>query len=91
MNAPVPYSGALVAIAVSAMFPATGVWAHGVPGDGASPWTAWNLTPEITLGTLLVTGLYVNGVCRLRHKADRARIWRHVCFFAGVAAVYLAL
>ena len=91
MNVFVFYSGALIAIAVSAMFPATAVWAHGVLEEGASPWTAWNLTPEITLGTLLVAGLYVNGVWRLRHKTDRARLWRHVSFFAGVGAVYLAL
>jgi putative membrane protein len=65
--------------------------AHATPGGGVGLWTAWNLTPEITLGTLLVAGVYSRGIWRVRRKTDQARIWRHVFFFAGVGAVYLAL
>ena len=70
---------------------AGGAFAHGTFPSGESPWTVWNLTPEITLGTLLVAALYGAGLWRRRHKSDRARVWRHVSFFAGLAAIFLAL
>lgn len=83
-------SGLVTFIAlISAM--ATAASAHGVLNDGVDPWTAWNLTPDITLGTLLVVGLYIGGLWRLRHKADRMRNWRHASFFAGLATIFLAL
>lgn len=68
-----------------------GAHAHGVLKPGENAWTAWNLTPEITLGTLLVAGLYVAGLWRRQHKTDTVRVWRHVSFFAGLAAIFLAL
>ena len=83
-------SGVVAFIALTTAM-ATAVSAHGVLNDGVDPWTAWNLTPDITLGTLLVAGLYSVGLWRLRHKTDRMRIWRHVSFFAGLAAIFLAL
>ena len=69
----------------------TAASAHGILNDGVDPWTAWNLTPDITIGTLLVAGLYSVGLWRLRHKTDRMRVWRHVSFFAGLTAIFLAL
>ena len=83
-------SGVVAFVALTTTM-ATAASAHGVLNDGVDPWTAWNLTPDITLGTLLVAGLYTGGLWRLRHKTDRMRIWRHVSFFAGLAAIFLAL
>lgn len=86
-----PIISGVVAFIGSTTAMATAAFAHGVLNDGVDPWTAWNLTPDITLGTLLVAGLYSGGLWRLRHKMDRMRSWRHVSFFAGLAAVFLAL
>ena len=65
-------------------------FAHGILRPDESPWAAWNLTPEITLGTLLVAGLYAAGLWRRRHKTVRVRAWRQVSFFAGLAAMELS-
>jgi putative membrane protein len=69
---------------------ATASFASGVMNE-ASPWQSWNLTWEVTLGTLIVAGLYSRGIWRLKHKTDSARIWRHISFFTGLLAVFLAL
>jgi len=76
---------------VLSVLAARGAHAHGVLRPDESPWAAWNLTPEITLGTLLVAGLYAAGLWRRRDKSDRVRVWRHVSFFAGLAAIFVAL
>ena len=68
-----------------------GAFAHGLLRPGEDPWTTWNLTPEITLGTLLFAGLYAAGLWRRRAKSDRARGWRHLSFLAGLGAIFLAL
>jgi putative membrane protein len=65
--------------------------AHGTLSANESLWTAWNLTPEVTLGTLLAAALYGAGVWRRRRKSDRMRVWRHVSFYAGLTAIFLAL
>jgi len=75
---------------------ASAALAHGGPDAGESPWLAWRLTPDIVLGTLLVAGLYIAGLRRLRARtggarAERTRRLRHVSFFAGLAAIFLAL
>lgn len=87
----VPIASGVAALIALTMAAVTAASAHGVLNDGVDPWTAWNLTPDITLGTLLVAGLYTGGLWRLRHKMDRMRVWRHVSFFAGLAAIFLAL
>ena len=84
------YANALTVFVFGLVF-ARGAYAHGVRHADESLWAAWNLTPEITLGTLLVAGLYAAGLWRRRHKTDMVRIWRHVSFFAGLAAIFLAL
>ncbi len=76
---------------VLSLLAAHGAYAHGVLEPGENAWTAWNLTPEVTLGTLLVAGLYAAGLWRRRHKTDPVRVWRHAAFFAGLAAIFLAL
>lgn len=91
MNVPLLLLGALFVFIGMIMFPVTSAWAHGALDDNANPWTAWNLTPDIVLGALLVAGLYTNGLWRLRHKTGRVRVWRHVSFLAGLTAVFLAL
>ncbi len=80
-----------LAVFVFSLVVARGAYAHGVLQAGESLWTAWNLTPEITLGTALVAALYGTGLWRRRHKTDAGRVWRHVSFFAGLAAIFLAL
>ncbi|MCL6646109.1 MAG: cytochrome c oxidase assembly protein [Dehalococcoidia bacterium] len=52
------------------------------------PWTAWNFSPEILAGTLLLGALYVRGLARERHMAGPARA---AAFFCGLAAVLLSL
>ncbi|MFQ5784941.1 MAG: cytochrome c oxidase assembly protein [Alphaproteobacteria bacterium] len=66
-------------------------YAHGILQADESPWTAWHLTPDITLGTVLIACLYAAGLWRRRYRTERMRIWRHVSFFAGLAAIFLAL
>lgn len=74
--------------------------AHGGLHPGESLWLAWRLTPDITLGTLLVAGLYIAGLRRRRSRGgsrtggargERTRTLRHLSFFAGLAAIFLAL
>lgn len=91
MNILAPISGALIAIIVLMVLTGTDAFAHGVSIDNANPWTAWNLTPDIALGTILVLALYSAGAWRQRHKADRARTWRYAFFFAGLTVIFLAL
>jgi putative membrane protein len=68
-----------------------GALAHDSLSPGQNPWTAWNLTPDIILGTALFAVLYSAGIRRRRHKTDTGRIWRHGFFFAGLGAIFLAL
>ncbi|MGH8229306.1 MAG: hypothetical protein ACRET2_16700 [Steroidobacteraceae bacterium] len=55
--------------------------------------TAWQFTPEITLGLVLLAWLYAAGMrrrARAAHGSGRWN-WRPCCFFAGVATLYIAL
>lgn len=79
------------AVLILIPFAAGDAFAHGLLQPDESPWTAWHLTPEVTLGTFVVAGLYAAGLWRRRHKADRMRVWRHVSFIAGLGAIFLAL
>lgn len=85
--------GALLGVFVagSALFASEPAFAHGTLEAGESPWLAWRLTPDITLSTLFVAYLYVAGIWSRRQKTDGPRIWRNVFFFAGLAAIFLAL
>lgn len=53
-------------------------------------WSAWQFTPDIVIGTLLVALVYVAGMARHR-AAQLPQILRHVAFFTGLAVVFLAL
>jgi putative membrane protein len=54
-------------------------------------WTAWNITPEIFIGTVIVAAIYGAGLWKQRRKQHAAASWPHVAFFSGLAAVFLAL
>ena len=57
----------------------------------ATAWTTWDITPDIVIPTVLVAACYVAGLLRRGAATQAMRPWRHVCFFAGLAAVFLAL
>jgi len=54
-------------------------------------WTAWHLTPDIVIPTALVAIVYIVGMLRRRTVTEPLPPWRHVSFFGGLAAVFLAL
>ncbi|MGH8280646.1 MAG: cytochrome c oxidase assembly protein [Gammaproteobacteria bacterium] len=54
-------------------------------------WNIWNLTPALSIGTLLALVVYVNGLFRRRTTAAPVSAWRHVVYVAGVLSVFLAL
>jgi putative membrane protein len=65
---------------------------HGHIVSSHDPWSEWPLTPGITLGTLAITWLYIAGQRPARVSPnDRPGAARHLTFFGGVAAVFLAL
>ncbi len=56
------------------------------------PWAVWPLTPDLTLGTLLVGWLYSAGQRRPAGSEDRRfTTLRQFSFFGGLAALFLAL
>jgi putative membrane protein len=56
------------------------------------PWSQWPLTPGITLSTLAIVWLYIAGQRPSRIVSDEGPdALRHLAFFGGVAAVFLAL
>jgi len=84
-----------VAAGAAAAFVATfagvdAAFAHGVLSPGTSAWSAWALTPEIVAGSLIAALLYGVGLHR-RQERERGRGWRHLAFYAGLAAIFLAL
>ena len=65
--------------------------AHGTEGLTAeNAWSAWRLTPEVVAACLFVLWVYLRGLRRLR-AAPHRRWWRHLLFFAGLTAVFVAL
>jgi putative membrane protein len=55
-------------------------------------WSAWPLTPGLTIATLLVLWVYVRGARgRAAAPVERRGALAHLSFFAGVAAIFLAL
>ena len=56
---------------------------------GALIWNEWSLTPDIVIATVLATSIYIAGI--LRRRAAAKRPWRDAAYFAGVAAVFIAL
>ena len=62
------------------------LWAHAGPGHETPPLTplrlltGWQLEPVPALGVLVVAGLYLYGVHRLRSRGDSWSPWRTVMF-----------
>jgi putative membrane protein len=65
--------------------------AHAHGGAAPLPWTAWNITPDILAGILLVAALYGAGLWRPRVRERATPRWRRAAFFSGLAAVFVAL
>jgi putative membrane protein len=84
--------GSLPVSAGGALATPTPAYAH-VSGSGNPDWVySWTLTPEILLSTVLLAVLYANGMRSLRGKSASADApLRHVSFFGGLIAVFVAL
>jgi putative membrane protein len=66
----------------------TAALAHGDEIHPGEPIMAmWQFEPEIVAGLLIAAALYIAGV----RRGVTARPWRHAVFFAGLAALALAL
>ena len=73
---------------------ATPIRAHAhVSVNGDPDWAySWALTPEILLGTVVLAVLYANGMrSLLRKSASGDTPLRHVSYFGGLIAVFVAL
>ncbi len=88
---PVIHTATAAAAGILFLFalPAAG-WAHGAGGP-QEDWNVWALTPDIVIPTLLVVAVYVAGMMRRAGATSAIRVWRHITFLSGVAAVFLAL
>ena len=76
----------IVWVGLSLVLPAFG-HAHG----GAENPAAWPFSPDALLACLLAAALYLSGWWRRRGRPQRPSAWRHASFFAGLAALLLAL
>jgi len=79
-----------IALSAVFIFPQTAL-AHGGADASQYPWEVWNLTADIVLGTLLLLSFYAVGIWRRRHNRKPTAPWRHVAFFTGVVALFIAL
>jgi putative membrane protein len=52
---------------------------------------SWSFPPDIVIGLLIVAGLYAAGLWRHRNRKSAASRWKHVSFFSGLAALFIAL
>ena len=67
-------------LAVSAI--AKSVLAHSdLDSATANPWAAWQFTPDIVFGTLLMAALYGAGLWLSRYKQQAIRPWQGVCLY----------
>lgn len=68
--------------------------AHSAPGFAADYlWDAWPFTPDIVFGTLIAAVFYGAGLWRApdTNTQQDKRLWHGVFFYAGLAAIFLAL
>lgn len=82
----------LLLLVVLIIAPAAPAHAHGGEGltDGTA-WSTWRLTADIVIPTALAALVYAAGMVRRSAATEPAPWWRHSLFFAGLAAVFLAL
>ncbi len=64
--------------------------AHVGGNESANPWANWPVSADILIPVLLAAYLYVAGWLRRRDHASVVG-WRHASFFAGLAALLVAL
>jgi putative membrane protein len=57
----------------------------------ATAWSTWTLTADIVIPTALVALIYTAGMLRRAAATEGPRWPRHLLFFGGLAAVFLAL
>lgn len=69
----------------------TVTFAHFNHDSSAAASAAWNIAPDILIGTLIVAALYAAGLWRQRGKDSAASRWKHASFFSGLAALFVAL
>ena len=62
---------------------------EGVAGGAQA--LAWNLPPDIVIGIAILAAVYAVGLWRHRNRASTAPGWKHVSFFSGLAALFIAL
>ena len=65
--------------------------AHVDDGPAAGALHAWEFSPDIVIGSLLVAALYVAGLRRLHARAAGPSAWRALGFLGGVGLLFLAL
>jgi len=68
-------------------------WAHGGGAEESrQPWTSWPpFAPELLIGVVLAAAFYIRGWQHRRDRTNTISVWRHVSFFAGLAALLIAL
>ncbi len=81
---------AAAAAALATFSSAGAAYAHEAASAVENLWSAWTLSPEIVAGTLIAGLVYSAGLRRC-WLGEQTRGWRHAAFFAGLAAVFLAL
>jgi putative membrane protein len=78
-------------ITAAASLPISVVYAHGGLEPGDNLLAAWNANPLPSLALFLVAYLYINGLNRWPQPSHPISRWQQACFFAGLAAIFLAL
>lgn len=66
-------------------------YAHGWIFPHEPIWALWQLTPEVTLPTLLAVGLYWAGTHKRRLRGRPTGRWRQSAYYGGVLSIYVAL
>jgi hypothetical protein len=62
--------------------------AHDLGALWDNPWFAWVFAPDVLIGTVVATALYIAGMQQWRDRETASEKWRHGGFFAGLAAVF---
>lgn len=67
-------------------------WSHGgAVLENAQPWASWPFVPELLIGVAMAAMFYIRGWKQRRDRAAAISAWRHASFFAGLAALLIAL
>lgn len=76
--------------ALSALVPPA--LAHGgAEVTAQTAWSAWRVTPDVVIPTMVIASVYGAGMMRRRAVTISVPWWRHGLFFAGLAAVFVSL